>query len=178
MMVHFHKRFSEEDLNRINEIIAERGKAMVIEAVTTLSDEDDSGDPDADAGNQLSLDDLVKPVDWPEGKNWGTLTIDASCTPADITYPTDLKLLNEARCSTERIIDDLCEQRSDLRTHRPRYDRGKARANFLSVAKQKKPRRRKIKATIYRQLDYLQRNLDAIDALIASGATFSGLSTH
>jgi IS5 family transposase len=151
---------------------------MVIEAVTTLSDEDDSGDPDADAGNQLSLDDLVKPVDWPEGKNWGTLTIDASCTPADITYPTDLKLLNEARCSTERIIDDLCEQRSDLRTHRPRYDRGKARANFLSVAKQKKPRRRKRKATIYRQLDYLQRNLDAIDALIPSGATFSGLSTH
>ncbi len=70
---------------------------MVIEAVTTLSDEDDSGDPGADAGNQLSLDDLVKPVDWPEGKNWGTLTIDASCTPADITYPTDLKLLNEAR---------------------------------------------------------------------------------
>ena len=63
MMVHFRKRFSEEDLNRINEIIAERGKAMVIEAVTTLSDEDDSGDPDADAGNQLSLDDLVKPVD-------------------------------------------------------------------------------------------------------------------
>ena len=36
---------------------------MVTEAVTTLSDEDDSGDPDADAGNQLSLDYLVKPVD-------------------------------------------------------------------------------------------------------------------
>jgi hypothetical protein len=27
MMVHFRKRFSEEDLNRINELIAERGKA-------------------------------------------------------------------------------------------------------------------------------------------------------
>ena len=39
-----------------------------------------------------------------------SLTIDASCTPADITYPTDLKLLNEARESTERIIDDLCDQ--------------------------------------------------------------------
>ncbi len=60
----------------------------MIEAVSTLSDEDDSGDPGdpgADAGNQLSIDDLVKPVDWPEGKNWGTLSIDASCTPADIT---------------------------------------------------------------------------------------------
>ena len=110
---------------------------MVIEAVSTLSNQDDSGDSDADAGNQLALDDLVKPADWPEGKNWGTLTIDASCTPADITYPTDLKLLNEARESTERIIDDLCKQRSDLRKYRPRYDRGVARANVINVAKQK-----------------------------------------
>jgi hypothetical protein len=107
---------------------------MVMEAVASLPDDDDTADPDADAGNQLSLDDFVKPADWPEGKNWGTLTIDASCVPADITYPTDLKLLNEARESTERIIDDLCDQRSDLRQHRPRYDHGAARANFLSVA--------------------------------------------
>jgi IS5 family transposase len=178
MMVHFRKRFSEEDLNRINELIAERGKAMVIEAVSSLPDDDDSDVPGADAGTQISLDEFVKPADWPEGKNWGTLTIDASCTPADITYPTDLKLLNEARESTERIIDDLCDHHSDLRRHKPRYDRRRARAVFLNVAKQKKPRRRKIKAAIRCQLDYLQRNLDAIDALIASGARLSVLKTH
>ena len=178
MMVHFRKRFSEEDLNRINELIAERGKDMVLEALASLPKDDDSDDPDADAGKQLSLDELVKPADWPEGKNWGTLTIDASCTPADITFPTDLKLLNEARESTERIIDDLYDERSDLRKHRPRYDRGRARAAFLNVAKQKKPHSRKIKAAIRRQLDYLQRNLDAIDALIASGAELLGLTTH
>jgi IS5 family transposase len=111
MMVHFRKRFSEEELNRINELIAERGKVMVMETVASLPDDDDVDDPDADAGNQLSLDDFVKPADWPEGKNWGTLTIDASCKPADITYPTDLKLLNEARESTERLIDDLWPSR-------------------------------------------------------------------
>ena len=66
MMVLFHKRFSEENLKLINEIIAEHGKVMVIEAVTTSSNEDDSGEPGADAGNQLSLDDRVKPVDWQE----------------------------------------------------------------------------------------------------------------
>jgi hypothetical protein len=107
---------------------------MLIDAVTSVPDDDGSDDPDDDAGNQLSLDDFVKPADWPEGKPWGTLTIDASCTPSDITYPTDLKLVNEARQSTERIIDNLCDQRSDLRKLRPRYDRGRARANFLSVA--------------------------------------------
>jgi hypothetical protein len=178
MMVHFRRRFSEEDLKRINELIAERGKAMVLEAVSSLEDDDDLDDPGADAGIQISIEDFVKPADWPEGKNWGTLTIDATCTPADITYPTDLKLLNEARESTERIIDDLCEQYSNLRKHMPRYDRGKARAAFLNVAKQKRPRRRKIKAAIRRQLDYVQRNLDAIDALIASGASLSALKAH
>jgi len=35
-MVHFRKRFSEEDLLRINELIAECGKVMVIEAVSSL----------------------------------------------------------------------------------------------------------------------------------------------
>ncbi len=179
MMVHFRKRFSEEELSRINELLAERGKAMVMEAVAARQQDDDGpDDPGAGADGQLSIDDFVKPTNWPEGKNWGTLSIDASCTPADITYPTDLKLLNEARESTERIIDDLCEQSSALRKHRLRYDRGKARANFLRVAKQKKPRRRKIKATIRRQHDYLQKNLDAIDALIATGAVLSSLKTH
>ena len=148
---------------------------MLIDAVMSAPDTDDSDD---DSGSQLSLDDFVKPADWPEGKPWGTLTIDASCTPTDITYPTDLNLVNEARQSTERIIDNLCDQRSDLRKHHPRYERSRARANFLSVAKQKKPRRRRIKASIRRQLDYLQRKLDAIDALIAFGASLSGLTTH
>jgi len=178
MMVHFRKRFSEEELSRINELIAERGKAMVMDALALQQNDDGPHDPDAGVGSQLSIDDFVKLADWPEGKNWGTLSIHASCTPADITYPTDLKLLNDARDSTERIIDDLCEQSSDLRKHKPRYDRGMARANFLRVAKQKKPVRRKIKATIRRQLDYLQRNLDAIDALIASFAALSGLKNH
>jgi IS5 family transposase len=111
MMVHFRKRFSEQDLNRINKLIAKRGKDMVKEALASLPNDDDSDDPDADAGKQLSLDELVKTVDWPEDKNWGTLSNDASCTPAEITFPTDLKLLNEASESTERIIDDLCSQR-------------------------------------------------------------------
>jgi len=40
MMVHFRKRFSEEDLKRINELIAERGKAILMEAVSSRMDDD------------------------------------------------------------------------------------------------------------------------------------------
>jgi IS5 family transposase len=123
MMFHLRKRFSEEDLNCINELIAEQGKASTIEALASLPDDDDSNHPDSDAGNLISLDNFVKPEDWPEGKNWGTLTIDASCTPADITCPTELKLLNEVSETTERINEDLCNQHSDLHKHKPRYSR-------------------------------------------------------
>ena len=35
--------------------------------------------------------------------------MDATCVPADIRYPTDLSLLNEAREKTEKYIDILYE---------------------------------------------------------------------
>jgi IS5 family transposase len=63
MMVHFRKHFSEEDLSRINELIAERGKVMVMEALASRQDDGDTQDPDADPCNQLSLDDFIKPAD-------------------------------------------------------------------------------------------------------------------
>lgn len=136
MMVHFRKRFSDEDLRHINELVVQRGKEILIEVGGSKSHgDDDSSENNKDDSDQLSLDSLVKPADWPEGKNWGTLSIDASCTPADITYPTDLKLLNEAKQSTERVIDDLCKQANGYGPHRPRYDRSKERAHFLNVAK-------------------------------------------
>ena len=85
-------------------MIAQRGKVIVTEVASSLPDDDNSGDPGANTGNQLSLVDHVKPADWLVGKNWGTLSIDASCTPAEIIYPTDLKILNEARESTYELL--------------------------------------------------------------------------
>lgn len=42
---------------------------MVIEAVATHPDDEDSDDTDAEIGNQPSLDDFVKFADCPERKN-------------------------------------------------------------------------------------------------------------
>ena len=109
IIIYFRKRFSEEDHNWINELIAERCKALVLEVLASLLD-DDSDDPDADSGEQILVVDFMKSSGWPLDKNWGTLTIDVSCTPAGITYPTELKLLNEARESIKWFIDYLCSQ--------------------------------------------------------------------
>ncbi|OBQ32794.1 MAG: transposase, partial [Aphanizomenon flos-aquae WA102] len=42
-------------------------------------------------------------------ENEGKLLLDATCTPADIKYPTDIGILNDAREKTEKIIDKLYE---------------------------------------------------------------------
>ena len=42
-------------------------------------------------------------------ENQGKLIVDTNCVPADIRYPADLLLLNEAREKSEGIIDVLHE---------------------------------------------------------------------
>ena len=42
---------------------------MMMEAVASRADDDDPGDPGGDAGKRLTIAELVKPADWPEGKN-------------------------------------------------------------------------------------------------------------
>jgi IS5 family transposase len=49
----------------------------------------------------------VKPATLEPGSNWGPLILDATCVPDDIPYSVDLRLLDEARESTDKIIDPL-----------------------------------------------------------------------
>lgn len=65
-----------------------------------------------------------------EPKNKGMLPIDATCAPADIRYPTDLSLLNEAREKTEKIIDTLYLPLKGARL-RNRAPTGKRPANAI-----------------------------------------------
>lgn len=138
MMVHFRSRFGPEDYQRIN--------GEIIRAAT--------GQKEDKAAEE-------KPDQEPPA-NEGKLLVDATCTPADITYPTDLKLLNEAREKTENCIDKLHAPFAGEK-RKPRTYREKARRQYLAVAKQKKPGARKIRKAIGRQLRYLQRNLGHLD---------------
>lgn len=111
---------------------------MLVEAVAAgMDDSDEPGDPDGDGVEQLSLDSMVKPADWPEGKNWETISINASCAPGDTSCPADWRLLNEATHSAEKIIDDLYLQSPGFFAIAPAATAKKARASFLTIAKQK-----------------------------------------
>lgn len=150
MMVHFRSRFSEGHHRRINEKII--GQATKPSTDKPVDDQDE--DP-------------------PE--NSGKLLLDATVTPADIRYPTDLSLLNEAREKTELIIDRFHGQIVQRTLHpprKPRTYRQKARKAYLEVAKQKNCSRKKVRKVISGQLRYLKRNLGHIADMVQ---TYKGL---
>ena len=97
--------------------------------------------------------------------NCGQLIADASCAPADIRYPTDVSLLNEAREKTEEFIDELHTPLVG-KEPRPRTYRVKARRRFVAFTKNKKPSRRAIRQAKKQQLGFLRRNLQVIDRLL------------
>jgi len=99
-----------------------------------------------------------------EPKNKGTMLIDATCAPADIRYPTDLSLLNEAREKTEKIIDTLYSPLKGT-IKKPRTYRQKARKRYLAVSKQRKVKKAIMRKAIGQQLRYLARNLKHIAKL-------------
>jgi hypothetical protein len=146
MMTHFRKRFSKEILAQINDMIVQDAMEQIPEASIKTSDSDDDDQP----------------------SNHGKLIVDATCAPADITYPTDLKLLNEAREKSEEIIDFMhipfVGKKRKLRTYRQ-----KARRDYLAIAKQKSPLYRKVRKAIGKQLRYLRRNLRNIEKMVQEG---------
>jgi len=149
------KRFGEDGIRRMLEAIA---LASLQESEPETSTE----------SKPASKDDSDPPG------NEGQLIADATCAPADIRYPTDVSLLNEAREKTEEIIDELHTPLVG-KAPRPRTYREKARKCFVAFTKHKKPGRKKIRRAKREQLGFLRRNFRAIDRLGKRGTFYNGI---
>ncbi len=143
MMVHFRKRLSGNILKEIN--------ALIIENTTTNDERHDDGDK----GNG-SRDGETREVE-----NKGTLIVDATCAPEDMRFPHDVTLLDEARRKTETIIDCL-QNYAPEGYEKPKTYRKKARKEFLTFIRNRKPRERTIRKALRKQLQYVERNLRII----------------
>ena len=128
LMTHFRKRFPAEVINRFNEKIIELGRAD--------RDPDDDPPPDDDGAPSSKKGDA---------ENSGTIPMDAACAPADIKYPADLNLVNDARELSEAIIDKIREHLA-ASPPRPRTKPQVCRKRYLEIVKHPKcgmPKRRK-----------------------------------
>jgi hypothetical protein len=147
MYVHFRKRFSLEQLGQINEAIVKAEQAPGQAKASSGSDDDDDTNSNT-----------------PSDGNRGKLLIDATCAPADIRYPTDISLINEAREKSEQIIDALFEPLKGS-CPKPRTYRQKARRLFVSYTKTRKRSARQRRKALGQQLRFLGRNLKTIGQL-------------
>jgi len=156
LMVFFRKRLTPEILGEINELICTAKKSKPKQNLTPPSGTS-SADP-----KEVEPEKPASAAESPP--NRGKLLLDATCAPADIRYPTDLSLLNEAREKLEQFIDILYQPFS-CRMVKPKTYRRKARAAYLSVAKQKRPRVQVMRKAIGKQLRFIGRDFRIIELL-------------
>jgi len=142
MLSQFAARFTKEDMIKINEELYRRTHPP-------KDDTPESDPPDSDGGNK------------------GTVILDATVAPADIRYPTDLSILNECREGTEKIIDDVWGK-TERKGKKTSYNRKKARKGYLKIAKQRKPRKNQVMQAVREQLECVEKNLDALDRMLAN----------
>ena len=177
MMVHFRKRIGPDLIKICNDMTKASGIALVKQLLSSLPEEEcTEGENKELAAIESELGE--PPLSHDPSKNWGTLMLDATCVPDDIPYPVDLRLLNEARETTELVIDVLFKQVSEKVNRKPRCNRDKARNLFLAIIKKKRPRKPEIREAKRFQLNEIRRNLAAIDTLIHSGAVLLELGSH
>lgn len=140
-MVYFRKRLTPEILGDINEMILSRNK-------TEEHTDDNDGNNDS---------------------NSGTMIVDATCAPSQIKYPQDANLLNQARKSTEQLIDRLHTPGEN----KPRTYRKRAYKDYLALVRCRKPAAKKIRKAIGKQLSYLRRNLESIEKQLQQGKSLT-----
>ena len=109
-------------------------------------------------------------------ENEGKLLLDATCTPADIKYPTDIGILNDAREKTEKIIDKRYEEIKEKRKEKPRTYREVARKEYLAIAKKRRVSKKERRKGTKKQLGYIKRNLSHIEKMIEEGAKLEKLT--
>jgi transposase, IS5 family len=87
-----------------------------------------------------------------------------------------LGILNQARKQSEKIIDLLHQNRRNKLDKKPRTYRNKARKDYLKIAKKRRPSRKERTNAIFKQLQYIKRNLSHIEKLTNSGTELSRLN--
>lgn len=179
LFVEIRERLSLDILSDISDIVVAHSFEKVTETpVSDVTKSDSSNTPDPPSDTSSSADETPKetapeqatPIKAENEKaavvtNKGKLLMDATVAPQNITYPTDLKLLNAAREKSEALIDKLYNK--DIHgSEKVRTYREIARKDFLNAARKKAKSGKEIYKANGTQIRYLKRNLAHITTLL------------
>ncbi len=187
LFVEFRKRLGVDQINAINEKILKLSIVQQKEASANKKKDDElSPQENTTITEKLSAEKLsaaetcenpvLKPDEEPpDVTHHGQLIVDATACPQDISFPTDLNLLNDAREKSEELIDVLYS--AILHKKKPRTYRKVARKAYLKTAQKKVKSKKEIRSAIRKQLGYLNRNIKNILKLLSAYQTIA-LNAH
>lgn len=161
LFVEFRKRLGVEQINAINEKILQLATSKKISAQKEKDDGHSAGSVLKDDKEPV-IDIATK--DAPSDTHEGSLIIDATACPQDISYPTDINLLSDAREKTEELVDFLYSP--SLHLKKPRTYREIARKIYLKTAQKKVKTKKEIHRAIRSQLGFVRRNIKSIYKLL------------
>lgn len=177
LFVEFRKRSGSEQINAINQKILQ----LSAERTRQSAAADKDGKPPValqapDAQKQTAKETGQEPAVQKPAQpqtdaitHHGKLIADATACPQDISYPTDLNLLNDAREKTEELTDFLYS--SSLHKKKPGTYRKAARKLYLKTAQKKVKSKKEIRTAIKKQLGFLNRNIKNIHTLLSAYTT-------
>jgi transposase, IS5 family len=184
LFVEIRKRLSLDLLSKINEVIALHCLQNTEDASKDRQHNEPPHNTPASIGSSSSLlkgastnqpessdEQSVAHAVTASISHKGKLITDATAAPQNITYPTDLKLLNAAREKSEALIDMLWNPLVHGNT-KPRTYREVARKLFLNTARKKQKNNKAIYKSNGQQLRFLRRNLAHIETLLAACPVF------
>jgi len=154
MMVHFRKRIGPDLMKVCNNMTKANGIAIIQELLAESQQEDGT--------------------DQEQQKQLAAIEEELGVKPASL----EVRLLDESRETTEKVIDELFKQLQGKIGRKPRCNRDKAHNLFLAIIKKKKPKREEIREAKRFQLNEISRNLRAIDGMIHCGAVLSALGSQ
>lgn len=162
LFVEFRKRLGMEQINAINEKILNMAAGKKEGPVDKKEEppKEPPKPPPATITEPLATAAPQPPAITHEGK----LIVDATACPQDISYPTDLNLLNDSREKAEELIDFLFNPQKH--GEKPRTYRENARKDYLKTAQKKKKTKKEIRAAVRKQLGYLKRDIKLIYKLL------------
>lgn len=176
LFVEIRKRLGKEGVQMLNDQLLQHARELraIKHRAKAVGENQGPSHEVQDQGEDESLDDPSQDDNpsqvgeshqqTPVG-NRGTLKLDATVAPQHIGYPTDTRLLHQARLDSEALIDKLYLG-SSLWDKKPRTYRRVAHKEYLAFAKKRNPTKRTIARTRGKQLRYLRRNLGHINRML------------
>jgi transposase, IS5 family len=177
LFVEFRKRLGVEQINAINEKILNLSISQkeVLSANKKKQDEPPANTPTTAAEKQEVTQSAQQEVLLNSGEqscaitHCGQLIVDATACPQDISFPTDLNLLDNAREKSEELIDVL--YKGSLHKRKPRTYREIARKLYLKTAQKKVKSKKEIRSALRKQLGFVNRNIKNILKLLSTYET-------